>query len=84
MEFRRLGRTGLEVSAVGLGCNNFGGMIATLDLEGARKVVHSALDCGVTLFDTSDSYGTDGGSEKTLGEILGSRRKDVVLATKFA
>lgn len=84
MEYRVLGRSGLEVSAVGLGCNNFGGMIQSLDLEGAREVVHAALDAGITLFDTSDSYGEDGGSEKVLGEILGNRRKDIVLATKFA
>lgn len=84
MEKRLLGRSGLEVSLVGLGCNNFGGMKASLDLEGARKVVHAALDAGITLFDTSDSYGSNGGSEITLGEILGPNRKDVVLATKFA
>lgn len=84
MEKRVLGRSGLEVSVVGLGCNNFGGMIKSLDLEGARKVVHTAIDAGITLFDTSDSYGADGGSEKTLGEVLGARRKDIVLATKFA
>lgn len=84
METRLLGRSGLEVSLVGLGCNNFGGMKASLDLEGARKVVHAALDAGITLFDTADSYGTKGGSESTLGQILGDRRKDIVLATKFA
>jgi len=84
MEKRLLGRSGLEVSVVGLGCNNFGGMKASLDLEGARRVVHAALDAGITLFDTSDSYGKEGGSEITLGETLGARRKEVVLATKFA
>lgn len=84
MEYRLLGQSGLEVSLVGLGCNNFGGMKATLDTEGARKVVHAALDAGVTLFDTSDSYGRNGGSEITLGEVLGPRRKEIVLATKFA
>ncbi|WP_378951361.1 aldo/keto reductase [Mesorhizobium sp. ANAO-SY3R2] len=84
MEKRVLGRSGLEVSVVGLGCNNFGGMIKGLDTEGARKVVFAALDAGITLLDTSDSYGVNGGSESTLGEILGDRRKDVVLATKFA
>lgn len=84
MEKRTLGHSGLEVSVVGLGCNNFGGMIGSLDLEGARTVIHAALDAGVTLFDTSDSYGADGGSEKTLGEIFGADRRDVVIATKFS
>ncbi|MGF7005276.1 aldo/keto reductase [Aminobacter sp. BE322] len=84
MEKRVLGRTGLEVSVVGLGCNNFGGMIRSLDTDAARKVVHAALDAGITLLDTSDSYGVNGGSEITLGEILGDRRKEVFLATKFA
>jgi aryl-alcohol dehydrogenase-like predicted oxidoreductase len=81
---RALGGSGLEVSVVGLGCNNFGGLIESLDLGGARKVVHAALDAGITLFDTADSYGNGGGSESALGEILGDRRKDIVLATKFA
>ncbi|WP_269929395.1 aldo/keto reductase [Aminobacter sp. HY435] len=84
MEKRVLGHSGLEVSVVGLGCNNFGGMIKALDADGARKVVFAALDAGITLLDTSDSYGINGGSESTLGDILGDRRKDVVLATKFA
>lgn len=84
MEKRVLGQSGLEVSVVGLGCNNFGGMIKDLDTDAARKVVFAALDAGITLLDTSDSYGVNGGSERTLGEILGDRRKDVVLATKFA
>jgi len=80
MEMRNLGRSGLRVSVVGLGCNNFGGRI---DLEDARRVVHKALDCGITLFDTADIYGDGGGSESALGDILGDRRKDIVLATKF-
>src|SRR5690554_3973579 len=84
MEYRVLGRTGMEVSVVGLGCNNFGGMIKSLNLEGARGVVHAALDAGITFFDTSDSYGANGGSEETLGQILGAKRHDIVLATKFA
>ena len=80
MDLRNLGRSGLRVSVVGLGCNNFGGRI---DLEASRKVVHRALDLGVTLFDTADIYGNRGGSEEALGAILGERRKDVVLATKI-
>ena len=81
MELRNLGRSGLRVSAIGLGCNNFGGRIG---LEASRAVVHAALDAGITLFDTADAYGDRGGSETALGEILGPRRKDIVLASKFA
>jgi aryl-alcohol dehydrogenase-like predicted oxidoreductase len=81
MEMRNLGRSGLRVSAIGLGCNNFGGRI---DVEASRVVVHAALDAGITLFDTADVYGERGGSETALGAILGPRRKDIVLATKFA
>jgi aryl-alcohol dehydrogenase-like predicted oxidoreductase len=80
METRSLGSSGLRVSVVGLGCNNFGGRI---DLEASRAVVHKALDLGITLFDTADSYGSRGGSEQCLGQVLGERRKDIVLATKF-
>jgi aryl-alcohol dehydrogenase-like predicted oxidoreductase len=79
MEIRNVGKSGLRVSAVGLGCNNFG----RLDIESSRKVVHRALDLGITLFDTADIYGNKGGSEEQLGEVLGARRKDIVLATKF-
>jgi aryl-alcohol dehydrogenase-like predicted oxidoreductase len=80
MEKRTLGPSNLEVSAVGVGCNNFGGRT---DFEATRAVVHRALDLGVTLFDTADVYGNKGKSEEFLGEILKDRRKDVVLATKF-
>jgi aryl-alcohol dehydrogenase-like predicted oxidoreductase len=80
MEIRNLGTSGLRVSAVGLGCNNLGGRI---DLEASRAVVHKALDLGITLFDTADTYGNRGGSEDCLGQVLGERRKDIVLATKF-
>ena len=81
MQIRNLGGSGLRVSAVGLGCNNFGQRI---DLEGSRKVIHKAIDLGITLFDTADIYGDMGGSETVLGEVLGPRRKDIVLATKFS
>ena len=82
MEKRNLGKSGLQVSVVGLGCNNFGGRI---DLAATRKVVHKALDLGVTFFDEADTYGDPrGSSESYLGEILGDHRKDIVLATKFA
>ena len=81
MELVELGESGLRVSRVGLGCNNFGGR---LGLEETRAVVDAALDAGVTFFDTAESYGNGGGSERLLGEILEGRRDRVVLATKFA
>jgi aryl-alcohol dehydrogenase-like predicted oxidoreductase len=74
---RRLGASGLAVSVVGLGTNNFG---MKLDLEQSRAVVHAALDHGINLFDTADSYGE---SEQRLGEILQGNRDDVLIATKF-
>jgi aryl-alcohol dehydrogenase-like predicted oxidoreductase len=74
---RRVGDSGLAVSVVGLGTNNFG---MKLDLEQSRAVVHAALDHGITLFDTADSYGE---SEQRLGEILQGNRDDVLIATKF-
>jgi len=80
VDFRNVGRSGLRVSLVGLGCNNFGGRI---DFEATKHVVHRALDAGITLFDTADTYGNRGHSESFLGELLGDRRKDIVLATKF-
>ena len=80
MRYCQLGKSGLTVSVVGLGCNNFG---VRCDLEASRAVVHAALDAGVTLLDTADSYGDRGGSETFLGEILQGRRDEVVLATKF-
>jgi aryl-alcohol dehydrogenase-like predicted oxidoreductase len=80
MRYRSLGDSGLLVSVVGLGCNNFGGR---LGVAGASDVVDAAIDAGITLFDTSDTYGGGGGSENALGEILGRRRDQVVLATKF-
>lgn len=84
MEYRRLGDSGLMVSAVGLGCNNFGGMFASMDFEASRAVIDAAIESGITFFDTADSYGVSGGSEKVLGDVLGARRHEIVLATKFA
>jgi aryl-alcohol dehydrogenase-like predicted oxidoreductase len=69
------------VSLVGLGCNNFGGRI---DFAASKAVVHKALDLGITLFDTADIYAGLGGSETVLGAVLGDRRKDIVLATKYS
>jgi 1-deoxyxylulose-5-phosphate synthase len=85
MQYRRLGRSGLTVSVVGLGCNNLGRPgTATLEQEGTDAVVHAALDAGVTLFDVADTYGATAGlSEERLGAALGARRAEVVLATKF-
>jgi len=83
MKLRNLGNSGLKVSAVGLGCNNLGGR---LDRDGTLKLIPAAIDLGITLFDTADSYpvGRPGVSEELLGEALGPRRRDVVIATKFA
>jgi aryl-alcohol dehydrogenase-like predicted oxidoreductase len=78
MRTRTLGP--LEVSVVGLGCNNFGGRI---DEEGTFAVVDAAIDAGVTFFDTADIYGGQGGSEELIGRALQGRRDRVVLATKW-
>jgi aryl-alcohol dehydrogenase-like predicted oxidoreductase len=80
MEYRHLGRSGLQVSAVGLGCNNFG---MRCDFDQSKAVVHRALEAGITLFDTADVYGGQGRSEEFLGKILKGHRQDVVIATKF-
>jgi len=80
MRYRSLGKSGLVVSVVGLGCNNFG---RRLNVEQTRAVVDAAIEVGVTLFDTADTYGGNGRSEEILGEVLAGRRDQVVLATKF-
>jgi aryl-alcohol dehydrogenase-like predicted oxidoreductase len=81
MSYRRLGTSGLVVSVVGLGCNNFG---RKLDGDGTRAVVDAAFEVGINLFDTADIYGTPhGGSEAMLGAALKGRRDEIVLATKF-
>ena len=79
MTYRPLGASGLMVSTVGIGCNAFG---TRIDAEQTRQVVDTAIDAGITLFDTADSYGR-GASEELLGKALGSRRDEVVVATKF-
>jgi aryl-alcohol dehydrogenase-like predicted oxidoreductase len=81
MEYRHLGRSGLEVSVVGLGTNNFGGRI---DMAATQVVVDQSIEEGINLFDTADVYGGQGASEEFLGKALGNRRQDVVVATKFA
>ena len=80
METVQLGSSGIVVSRVGLGCNNFGGRI---DFDATKVVVEAALDAGVTFFDTAEVYGGGGTSERYLGEILDGRRNGVVIATKF-
>ena len=80
MQKRQLGNSTLEVSVVGLGGNNFGGRI---DFDASQRVVHTAIDLGINLIDTADSYGHKGGSEEALGRILGAKRQSIVLASKF-
>ncbi len=79
MEYRRLGNSGLQVSAVGLGTNNFGGR---MDAQQADKVIHQAIELGINMMDTSDSYG-NGLSEEYIGKSINGMRTQVVLATKF-
>jgi aryl-alcohol dehydrogenase-like predicted oxidoreductase len=79
MKVRRLGNSGLKVSVIGLGCNNFG---MRIDAEQTQAVVDAAIDAGITLFDTADVYGGTK-SEEFLGQALGKRRHEVVVATKF-
>ena len=81
MEYKNLGRSGLKVSVVGLGCMNFGMMN---DEKESAEIVHKAIELGVNLFDTADVYGDRGKSEQYLGKALGKRRSEVIVATKFA
>jgi aryl-alcohol dehydrogenase-like predicted oxidoreductase len=80
VQYRQLGHSGLTVSSVGIGCNNFGARMANDDVP---AVVNAAIDAGITLFDTADVYGNAGGSETLLGQALGPRRAEVIIATKF-
>jgi aryl-alcohol dehydrogenase-like predicted oxidoreductase len=80
MQERNLGTSGLRVSAVGVGCNNFGGRI---DTKETGRVIDKAIDLGITLFDTADMYSNRGGSETAMGEVLkGGKRQRIVLASK--
>ncbi|MCB2411571.1 aldo/keto reductase [Demequina sp. TTPB684] len=84
MELRTLGHSGLQASAVGLGCNNFGRAgTASVTQEGTSAVLHAALDAGITFFDTADIYGGWGTSESLMAEVLRTRREEAVIATKF-
>jgi aryl-alcohol dehydrogenase-like predicted oxidoreductase len=80
MTYQQLGLSGLTVSTIGVGCNNFGSRMPDQDVP---AVVNTAIDSGITLFDTADVYGNAGGSELLLGKALGSRRSEVIIATKF-
>ena len=80
MEYKNLGNSGLRVSVVGLGCNNFG---RRCDQAATTAVVDKALDSGVTLFDTADVYGPGGLSEEFLGVALKGKRREAIIATKF-
>ena len=81
MEYRNLGNSGLQVSVVGLGCNNFG---MRIQQDETTSVVSKSLDLGINLFDTADVYGGRGTSETYLGVALAGRRNDVIIASKFA
>ena len=80
MQERNLGQSGLRVSAVGIGCNNFGGRI---DARESARVIDRAIDLGITMFDTADTYSNRGGAETVMGEVLQGKRHKIVLATKF-
>ena len=80
MNYTQLGPSGLTVSTVGIGCNNFG---ARMPDDGVPEVVDAAIDAGITLFDTADVYGNRGGSETLLGQAVKARRSEVIIATKF-
>jgi len=81
MHQRTVGNSGLRVSSIGLGCNNFG---LTIDAAASKQIIHRALDLGVTLFDTAPIYGEQwGASERILGDALGAKRQDVVIVSKF-
>lgn len=80
MQYRSLGKSGLRVSAIGLGTNQFGGKV---DADGVARIIHRALDVGVNFIDTADTY-TGGRSEETIGQAIAGRRDEVVLATKVA
>jgi len=79
MEYRNLGKAGVKVSTIGVGCNQFGGKV---DLEGTKAIVHRALEVGINFFDTADAYGNRGGSEENLGAALAGQWERVVVATK--
>lgn len=81
MEYRNLGKSGLKVSLVGIGCNNFGGRC---DAAKTKEVVNTALDCDINFFDTADMYGPRGLSEEYLGKAIAGKRDELIIATKFA
>lgn len=80
MEQRTLGNSGLRVSTIGLGCNNFG---IRIDQAQTEKVVGAALDAGINFFDTADIYGGGGRSEEFLGKAIRTRRDEIIIASKF-
>ena len=80
MQYRTLGNSDLKLSVLGIGCNNFG---PRADIETTRRVIHHAIDIGVNHFDTADFYGGDGKSEDFMGQVIGDKRKQMILATKF-
>ena len=82
MEYRPFGQTGIEVSAIGVGCWEIGGGYGSIEEQEFSAAVHTALDLGITCFDTAEAYGF-GASERSLAKALGERRKDAVVVTKF-
>lgn len=82
MEYRPFGQTGIEVSAIGVGCWEIGGGYGSIEEQEFIAAVHTALDLGITCFDTAEAYGF-GASERSLAKALGERRKDAIVVTKF-